>query len=259
MVPLYFGDSEKQLFGIYMPPMARLIKTTGVLICPPVAQEHIRTYMALRQLSMMIANAGFHTFKFDYFAIGDSSGESHEGSIEQWKDDIIRAYEELRAISGVNNVVVIGLRLGAALAAEAFDQGLPLRRLVLWDPILKGEDYLDEIRRMHLKLNSSFEKDIDFEFEEILGFPYTKTLLDSIKELNLAKLSILKKDKVDIVFSEILPVFENGIESLKQNGYKGKIHIVEEPAQWESHKEYDQMLFSNSTINMIHSIIAKEY
>ena len=258
MVPLYFGDREKQLFGIYMPPMARLIKTTGVLICPPIAQEHIRTHMALRQLAVTIANAGFHTFKFDYFAIGDSSGESHEGSIKQWKRDIIKAYDELKAISGVNKVAAIGLRLGATLEAEVFDEGLPLRRLVLWDPILKGEDYLNEIRGIHLKLNASFEENIGSGLEEILGFPYTEIMLNSIHELDIEKSAIWKKDEVDIVLSEMTPLYETGIENLKQNGFKGKIHIIEESAQWNSKREYDQTLLANKTINRICEIISKE-
>jgi len=52
--------------------------------------------MALRTLAALLAREGFHVLRFDYYATGDSAGESSEGSLSEWRANIVTARDDLR-------------------------------------------------------------------------------------------------------------------------------------------------------------------
>jgi pimeloyl-ACP methyl ester carboxylesterase len=147
--PLYFGDPERPLFGIYHPPEGQRVRDAGVLICYPAPQEYTSCHWALRKLALALAREGFHVLRFDYFGTGDSAGDTSEATLEQWRADIAAAGQELLDLSGASRLSVVGFRLGAALAAQA---ALKVRDLVLWEPVIDGCLYLEELRRSHERL-----------------------------------------------------------------------------------------------------------
>ena len=71
----------------------------------------------------MLAASGWDTLRFDYYGTGDSAGDLIEANLGGWEKDIEWAIEEARATSGANRVALIGLRLGANLAASAGPSG----------------------------------------------------------------------------------------------------------------------------------------
>jgi pimeloyl-ACP methyl ester carboxylesterase len=144
----YFGSSATQLFGAYSPPAAPVERDGAVLLCPPGPHEYMRSHWALRQLALKLSAAGLHVLRFDYSGTGDSAGASEVASLEQWRRDVLAALDELRDVSGVRRVSVVGLRLGATLAAQASAE---LRDLVLWEPVTSGPAYLQELRRAHTR------------------------------------------------------------------------------------------------------------
>ncbi len=149
MRPFYFGQSERALFGIYHPPEGSHPRDAGVVLCHPAPQEYMSSHWALRKLALALTREGFHVLRFDYFGTGDSAGESGQGTLEQWRDDIVTAAEELRDVADVRRVSVVGFRLGATLAALA---PLEVRDLVLWDPVADGRAYLEELRQIQRRL-----------------------------------------------------------------------------------------------------------
>jgi pimeloyl-ACP methyl ester carboxylesterase len=142
----YFGSAERQLLGVYHPPTGAAEREAAVLVCPPAPQEYMWAHRALRQLASRLCASGFHVFRFDYFGTGDSAGASAEGDLEQWRLDVRAALDELRDVSGVRRPSVVGFRLGATLAAQACER---VRDLVLWEPVLRGSELLEELRAMH--------------------------------------------------------------------------------------------------------------
>ncbi len=148
MTPLYFGDSASPLFGALTPPHAGRDRGHGVVICPPIAQEHVRSHWALRQVAAALGRAGFAALRFDWFGVGDSAGRVEEASVARWVEDVRRAAEELRDTAGVRKVSLCGLRLGATLAALAAPRVKP-RALIAWEPITRGDVYLRDLRALH--------------------------------------------------------------------------------------------------------------
>jgi hypothetical protein len=78
--------------------------------------------------------------------MGDSSGYPADGGVEPWCDDIAMATEELASLSGVRCIGFVGMRVGALLAVQALASGrtqsFDVKRLVLWDPVLCGDEFL---------------------------------------------------------------------------------------------------------------------
>src|SRR4051812_44614801 len=95
MKPLFFGDSRRQLFGVYQPPRSGAGRNHAVLLCYPGVQEYNMSHWAFRKLAAHLAREGLHVFRFDYFGTGDSAGATIEGTPAQWIADIRTAAREL--------------------------------------------------------------------------------------------------------------------------------------------------------------------
>jgi len=146
MLPLFFGSAERRLFGVYEPAQRRSDVARAVLLCNSWGVEYLNAHHSLRVLAQRLCAAGFDTLRFDYFGEGDSGGETTDADLDGWKQDIATAIAELKAMSTAPRVVVLGLRLGASLVAEVAPAlAGEIDRLVLWDPIVNGANYLTEL------------------------------------------------------------------------------------------------------------------
>jgi uncharacterized protein len=146
VIPLYFGSSERRLFGLYESAGSPSRNARAVLFCHAWGTEHINSYRAMRFAASRLVAAGFCTLRFDYYGSGDSEGESSEASLSGWEADIETAMDELRELSQARSVALFGIRLGATLAARVAAR-LPgtVSRVVLWDPIVVGATYVEEL------------------------------------------------------------------------------------------------------------------
>jgi alpha-beta hydrolase superfamily lysophospholipase len=139
---LWFGPGERPLFGrLYLPEgdTAR----AGVVLCPPIGFDAWRAGRAYRALSEQLCNEGFVVLHFDYDGTGDSAGsETDPGRVDAWERSISVAVDFMRT-NGSQHVSLVGMRLGATLAASASQTCRP-DALILWDPCFSGRSYLRE-------------------------------------------------------------------------------------------------------------------
>lgn len=105
-----------------------------------------------RRMAALAARAlaanGVAVLQIDLHGCGDSSGEFRDASWESWKEDAQLAATWLRAHTGCP-VGLWGLRLGALLALDAAPVVAPAR-LLLWQPVLKGDQFLTQFLRLRL-------------------------------------------------------------------------------------------------------------
>ncbi len=164
MEPFFFGQ-QQQLFGAFHPAEG-IPKQRGLLIAPPLLHEGTRAHFALRQVSERCAAAGFDVLRFDYGGQGNSPGPSCRYSVQDWQDDLIAAADELTAISGSGVTHIVAVRFAASLVSVLVATG-KIEKLVLWDPILSGEDWLAHLYEHRGNLRESFRNalaDSDREF-----------------------------------------------------------------------------------------------
>ncbi|RTL57968.1 MAG: alpha/beta hydrolase [Rhodocyclaceae bacterium] len=211
MNPIRFGPPGRQLFAMYHPPTTEA-RGEGVLMCNPFGQEAIRCHRLFRVLADQLARQGFHALRFDYFATGDSAGDDGEGDLDGWCRDVLAADEDLRLRSGCKSVSWFGLRLGASIASLAVARSrYPVQHLILWDPVIDGNNYLDELAAAHLRARrESFGARWSFDArlinmaqreiqDEALGFLLPQRLREQFATISAAALTAGRPDAVAIL------------------------------------------------------------
>jgi len=192
MHPIFFGDPEEPLYGVYHRPEAARARPVGVVLCQPALHEATHARRALRSLADQLARTGLHALRFDYHGTGDSAGSGETSDIDRWTADIGTAIDELKASRGLDDVGVIGLRFGASLATRLACRRDDIPFLVLWEPIVEGLPYLSGLRRLQaawLDYESVERPDAKRHAtpHEVLGHPLTPAVAGGIGTLDLLR------------------------------------------------------------------------
>lgn len=139
MIEPFFFDQDL-LYGCFH-PAASSDASRLLIVCPPFFDEYKRTHQALFELANACAQQGVNVLRFDYFGTGDSQGLLNEASVAIWQNNILAAIEEGIALSGAEDVILLGVRFGASLASQTVHP--EIKRCVFWDPIPDGRYYLE--------------------------------------------------------------------------------------------------------------------
>jgi pimeloyl-ACP methyl ester carboxylesterase len=191
VTPLFFGSADHRLYGVYSPARGTGSRARSVVMCYPWGQEYLRAHRSMRVLDRQLSAAGCHVLRFDYFGTGDSAGTMVEASCACWEKDIELAIEELKDTSGLPKVTLVGLRLGGLLAARvAVRRPRDVDALLLWDPVMEGTGYLDELTRAETMRRGGKPPQSRAGAQgggrEILGFPLTDALETELRTLDLS-------------------------------------------------------------------------
>jgi pimeloyl-ACP methyl ester carboxylesterase len=194
MNPFFFGAADRRLFGVYEPAAAGTGGKRAAILCYPWGAEYIYSHRTLRQLALKLSGIGFHTLRFDFYGTGDSGGEPTDTDLAGWEADLETAIEELTEITGLVKVTLIGLRLGGTVAAGvATRQQSKIENLVLWDPVVSGPEYLEQLSAPP-----------NANPLEIKGFLLTPGMFRELGELDLSVL-MLTHPRTLMVVTERLP------------------------------------------------------
>lgn len=253
MNPFFFGSSRKQLFGVHHPPKAATVRTTGILICYPFGDEYMRTHKAARQLAMMLAKAGYHLLRFDYFGTGDSAGAGEDVTIAQWLEDIATAADELKETSGVSRISLVGLRLGATLAAQATAARTDVDDLVLWDPVVVAERYVDELMAAPFSDPGPGGTKDPRATLGAAGFPVSPALRAGFADMDLSRMPLSSPRRVLLVTSHEREDYTRLKQHLEGQRPQGFLHqLVPSPAPWiEVEKSNGAMVLPHQMIQAI--------
>ncbi len=187
MKAFYFPEPKKELFGALHEPRRASPGGRGVVLCYPFGHEYVQFHRAFRRLAEQLAEQGLATLRFDFYGSGDSAGTSEEATVRRWVSDVRGAVAELKARARCTEVALVGYRLGATLAAMATQGEQRLRDVVLWDPVLNGGEYLEELRRAHTKkletVGSVGEVSHYGDAEELLGYPCGPELVSQLEAI----------------------------------------------------------------------------
>ena len=185
--PFYFARDDQRLFGCFHPP-ATDARGAGALLVAPPGREGIRAHRSLHQLGVELARDGFPVLRFDLSSCGDSSGETADASWEAWRRDLASASDQLRHRGRVDELIVVGLRLGATLGLEMAEE-VAASGLVGWDPVLEGRSFVESLTSDHQAMLAQAYVDARREIEEPeaierLGFLWRRELLDEIASID---------------------------------------------------------------------------
>lgn len=191
--PLYFGPAARSLAGWLH--RAGRAASGGVVICNPFGHEAICAHRSLRALACALAAAGIPTLRFDYDGTGDSAGGDRDPDrLAAWIASTVEACRTLREVSGVEYVWLVGVRLGALVAALAAAES-EASGIVAIAPIVSGKAYLRELEVLQKVLDlgelppeQAGVMPAGEGGQEATGFVFTAETRAAIRQLDLAKL-----------------------------------------------------------------------
>jgi len=260
--PFFFGSSAERLLGVHHPPRGREPRETAVLLCYPLGQEYMRAHRAFRQLGMLLARRGFHVLRFDWFGTGDSAGSTEEGSLERWLGNVATAIEELRDTAGTARVSLVGLRLGAALAALAVRGRDDVDDLVLWDPVVEGALYLEQLRKAQQAHAGVDPGALDAlpqgRSAGILGFPMTGDLCRQLAGIDLTCLAPGPLRRVLTVAAEERDEYGRLASHLASGPAPAELRCVPSPGSWAEVDDFGSALIPQQIVQAIVAFLDEE-
>lgn len=152
-VQLYLRAKDKPLFAVYHPTRSesdpRMQPGAAVLMLGAWGAEDMSSHRGWRGLAQSLAERGCPVLRVDWDGCGDSSdlpdGADHW---QAWQTSVGDAIHALQGLSGVRQVTLVGLRLGALLAATACVARKDVQHLVMLAPVRSGKAYLRELRML---------------------------------------------------------------------------------------------------------------
>jgi uncharacterized protein len=239
--PFYFGASDRGLFGIYHPP-AGMPKGEGVVLCPPFFGEYLRAHGCLRRVAIALAESGVPVLRFDYRGTGDSAGKFEETTPDDWRADIEAAVTELRDLSGVGRVRLVGVRLGATLAAQVAMEIGAVDSLVLWDPIVNGNAYVEQLEQTHRRLVETHAPSHPARAAEagleLVGFRVSVLMLQKLRAIVLPEWSNLTASRerfIKLVLGAEDHIYRDALRDAEAKGISAQ--QLDIACNWTTHSE----------------------
>lgn len=255
------------MFGLFHPAEGESPADRAVLLCNPFGQEAVRSHRLYRVLAERLARHGIATLRFDYHATGDSPGDDSAGDIAGWVADTRVALRELAARSGVRRVTCFGGRLGAVMAARASTGLAELQRVVLWDPIVNGPDYLALLRVKHVEsLESSFSlhdpawrtqltNDPAAFTDESMGFAISPTLRQQIRQVGAHSLPLPPGVQVHVIAHPADAAVSAWVGTFAVRGIAAQQWPLEDSFEWAAEEERNSPLVPPAALARLMSAI----
>jgi alpha-beta hydrolase superfamily lysophospholipase len=170
----------------------------AVLLCPPFGWDQMSSYRARRAWAAALAGAGHPTLRISLPGTGDSAGSPREpGLVQSWRDSVAQSAHWLRARTGAERVVAIGIGLGGLLACWALAEDAPIDDLILWAVPARGRLLVRELRAYAgmIAARSRTHGDDGRPADEVLeltGFVMSAETAEELEQLRLDELEIPK-------------------------------------------------------------------
>lgn len=226
-LPFYFSSGARRLFAWLHPTAPQPRTDLGLVICPPFGYEAICAHRTLRTVAERAAALGIPALRFDYGGTGDSEDLAAEADqLEAWVGDIQAAVAQLRRRTGVTRIALIGIRLGALLAALAA-KNVEIDALIMIAPVLSGRRYLSEIRTTQLAASIGRDADVDAARGadtgarrppggrlEVSGFSMSAATTASLAGCDLTRSEVMLAPRILIIDNERLPTSKTWADTL---------------------------------------------
>lgn len=184
----------------------------GAVLCAPLAEEKLWSHRVFVSFARELAARGYAVLRFDYRGEGDSDRPFEQSDLATRLQDTGAAIDELkRRVPELDQVTLVGLRLGATIAAAVAAKRDDIDRLVLWDPVIDGADYMQSVLRTNLMAQMAIHRKVLESREQLVerldrgetvnveGYQVSGPLFRSVSGLRLSDLLTAGKRPCQIV------------------------------------------------------------
>src|SRR5690606_4872669 len=146
MEAFYLPTERGQRFCLLHTAAPEVPARGALLYVHPFGEEMNKSRRMAALQARAFAQAGWDVMQIDLYGCGDSSGEFRDASWDLWLADVRAAWDWLEQ-RAQQAVWLWGLRAGCLLTdAAARLRGSPAR-LLLWQPVLSGQRFLQQFLR----------------------------------------------------------------------------------------------------------------
>ena len=173
----WLPNGNQSIFTSLHQPADGTTSDVGVVICNPIGYEYVHSFRSLRFMADRLASHRIPTVRFDYTGTGNSSGSARTtGLVSRWVSDIAMQANMLRSEFGIEEICLIGVRFGSALASMAAKQSAA-SSIVAWEPCHNGRHFYRQLRA-------------DTGILESGGFVFSDETLADMKEVRVGNSEI---------------------------------------------------------------------
>lgn len=142
------ADGERLFAGLHRPVNR---PDRGLVICHPLGEEKLWAHRVMVTLARDLADSGIAVMRFDFRGEGESDRDFAQSDLNTRIADASHAMDcMLKIFPSLTDLTVLGLRLGASVAASAASRRRDISRLILWDPVVDGAAYAQTVLRLNL-------------------------------------------------------------------------------------------------------------
>lgn len=145
----YLPADGGQRFCLFHRPEAQGAWRGSIVYAHPFAEEMNKSRRMAALQARALAAAGYAVLQIDLHGCGDSSGDFGDASWESWIEDVGLAARWLQQRSAAE-LWLWGLRSGALLAFAAAERIAAPGKLLLWQPVVSGKQFLQQFLRLKL-------------------------------------------------------------------------------------------------------------
>jgi exosortase A-associated hydrolase 1/exosortase A-associated hydrolase 2 len=273
--PFLLRGSRGALCATYFAPSPEVPARGDVLVVPPFAEEMNRCRAMVTLQAQAWAAAGTGTLVLDPHGTGDSAGEFGEGDWRGWLDDLELGVAWLDE-RGAGCSALLGIRLGALMAAELAARLTEPVRLMLWQPVLHGKTFMTQFLRIRIAAEIEQADGVRSTEElrrmasagghvEVSGYPMAPALLQDIDRATMPPPAGLRATSIDCF--EILPSAEatpsraaaKFVEECVQAGRAARMHTVIGPPFWQVHEREISPALIDATARALDVLAADEH
>ena len=248
-VPMFFSSGKKPVYGVFQRGFTTGYAGRAVLFCNALPQEATVAYRAVRLLADSLARVRVHSLRFDYYATGDSEGDSTELTIDGQLEDIAAAVEELKALCGAQEVYLVGMRFGALLALQAAVLRNDIAGIIAWEPVCNGAAYAGELRGQ--------SEQVSAEVIDIGGMVLHQDYLSQLSQWTLGAYLPGAGARLRIIASAGNPEFGELQGMVEPDQPSPRVEIVDDPLPWVADSEVGVAPVPAGAIRLIQTWMAE--
>jgi pimeloyl-ACP methyl ester carboxylesterase len=203
-------------FGWFHTATAGIAGDVVAVICAGVGRDSSTGYRSSRFLADRLALAGYPAVRFSYPGTGDSRDLDGEDCWPRWIAAVHCAIDRARMMSGCKHVLLIGIRLGAALGAQVAAAREDVVGLVLLEPAFRGSSFVTQLR-IEEKV-SARGATVEHEGVRIHGLSLTETALAGIAGVDLRRVVLHASCKVLLLSDSRSAVLQSCEEAWRRQG-----------------------------------------
>jgi exosortase A-associated hydrolase 2 len=135
----------------------------------PFAEEKLWSHRVYVTTARAFCEQGILATRFDLRGHGDSDGNYQDASLDKHLVDVNAVIDHLKQNNpSISEIGLFGLRLGGTIATLTALNRDDVDELMLWDPVLDGERYMQEILRSNLAAQMAVKGKVEVTRDDLI-------------------------------------------------------------------------------------------